>query len=271
MEYYACAQGDLQRELSRRGHSPDGNHDRLSERLKYDDSERGSEATTVQNAPLTAIPELMRWKEDPVFGKTAQANLLVGERIVYWTTGTFFPTLQLFFASGLSCTIDGSELADAFIGLDPTLRHRLTDITHEEDGHLVNTIMAERFAANSSSIGILEATLAGRKSISVKNIQRISSSQPQTAIYHEVHLVVGLRLEGMKNMGYVWARVPRPIVNEGIRVWGHVRVAGLRKDVPVPFVGFPQKHVKPGEGATVVEKGSMINSERSKAQGPFRR
>jgi hypothetical protein len=172
---------------------------------------------------------------------------------------TFFPAIQLFFASGLSCWIEGSQLPDAFVGLDPALRYRLTDLTHEEGGSLTNTILPKRSAATASSIRILEATVACRKSIAVKATHQVSSARQVTTIAQEQHIVVGLRLEGMTSIGYVWARLPRATVGVAGRMWGHVRIAGLRDDIPLPFLRFPQTGVKPGAEARVVLKESLVN------------
>jgi hypothetical protein len=60
-------------------------------------------------------------------------------------------------------------------------------------------------------------------------------------------------------MGYVWAKLPRTTVGVAGRMWGHVRIAGLRDDIPVPFVRFPQTGVKPGAEARVVLKESIVD------------
>lgn len=72
-------------------------------------------------------------------------------------------------------------------------------------------------------------------------------------------MVVGLRLQGMPRVGYVWARRPVALVEGETRMWGHVRVAGLRDDVPVPFVGFPHADDKPGARVAVVQRGSLVS------------
>ncbi|KAL1603663.1 hypothetical protein SLS60_005251 [Paraconiothyrium brasiliense] len=260
MDYYQCAKIDLHDELTRRGFRAYGDQDEAAERLKKDDDQRGSLATQVDmisemsNAVYT-------WKVSPEYGKTCPASMLVNERIVHWTMNTFFPSLQLFFASGLSCNIEGSHLPDASIGLDPALRYRLTDLMHEEDGRLTNTIVPKRTPTKVPSILILEATVAGRKSIAVKETHQIASARPITTIAQEEHIVVGLRLEGMASMGYVWAKLPQATVKVAGRMWGHVRIAGLKDDVPVPFVRFPQTGVKAGGDAAVVLKESMVDPQ----------
>lgn len=182
---------------------------------------------------------------------------------------TFFPSLQLFFDSGLSCTIDGGRLPDAMMGLDPKLRFRLTDITHEEDGRLVKTVLPEKFAGATPSIGILGATMACRTSIAVKHRMSDqkdfhSSVRPQATIVQEHHMVVGLRLEGLKQMSYVWAKVPCNNTNTNEKTWSDVRIAGLRDDAPTPFFGFPQEQTKAGSEVVMVMKGSMIHTEEKK-------
>jgi hypothetical protein len=183
--------------------------------------------------------------------------------IIHWTMNTFFPTLQLFFHSGRSCVIEGGQLSGAIVGLDSELRFRLTDITHEEDGRLVKTTLPDRFVEVSASMSIQEATVAYRTSIAVKQkppkeLQLQSPAQPKATIVYEKHVVVGLRLNGMKDMGYVWCRAPDPTPATGVKTWGDVRLAGLRDDIPNPFRGFPQKKTKPGGEALVVDKRSLI-------------
>ncbi|KAJ4345426.1 uncharacterized protein N0V89_011556 [Didymosphaeria variabile] len=257
MDYYQCAKIDLHHELTRRGLQAYGDQDEAAERLKKDDDQHGSLSTTVDI--LDGISNAVTWKVSPEYGKTCPASMVVNEHIVHWTMNTFFPALQLFFASGLSCNIEGSQLPDAFVGLDPALRYRLTDLTHEEDGRLTNTIVPKRTAAKAPSILILEATVACRKSIAVKETHQMASARPITTIAQEEHIVVGLRLEGMASMGYIWAKLPQATVKVAGRMWGHVRIAGLKDDVPVPFVRFPQTGVKPGGEATVVLKESMVD------------
>lgn len=73
---------------------------------------------------------------------------------------------------------------------------------------------------------------------------------------------MGLRLEGMQKMGYVWARVDSPTLSTNSCTWHDVSVVGLRDDVPVPFVGFPRKNAKMGSRIAVVKKESMMNSKK---------
>ncbi|KAF2442189.1 hypothetical protein P171DRAFT_63077 [Karstenula rhodostoma CBS 690.94] len=254
MDYYQCAKVDLHHELTRRGFQAYGSQDEVAERLKEDDEQRGTIATEVGIA-IGMSNAVYTWKMSCEFGKTVLASMLVGECIVHWTMNTFFPALQLFLESGLSCWIEGSQLPGAFVGLDPALRFRLTDLTHEEDGSIINTILPTRNTTPASSIRILEATVASRESIAVKGTHQVLL----TTIAQEQHVVVGLRLEGMASMGYVWARVPDTAVGVAGRMWGHVRIAGMRNDVPVPFVRFPQTGVKPGAESEVVLKESMVN------------
>lgn len=85
-----------------------------------------------------------------------------------------------------------------------------------------------------------------------------------TTIAQEQHIAVGLRLEGMTSMGYVWAKLPRATVGVAGRMWGHVRIAGMKDDVPIPFVRFPQTAIKPAAEATVVVKKSMVDPKLKK-------
>jgi hypothetical protein len=173
---------------------------------------------------------------------------------------TFFPTLQLFFQSGRSCTIEGARLSDAEVGLDPMLRFRLTDLTHEEDGRLIRTTLPEKFVGSTPSVAILDATVAWRTSIVVKqDTPKGTSNRPSTGpnafIIEEQHMVVGLRLQGMKHMAYVWTQAPTA---SGHKTWGNMRIAGLRDDVPTPSFGFPRDYTKLGGEVMVVQKESMI-------------
>jgi hypothetical protein len=177
--------------------------------------------------------------------------------IVYWTMNTFFPTLQLFFASGRSCTIHVCGLPGAVVGLDPGLRFRLTDTSREEDGRFFKTTLSERFTQSNTAITIKEAAVAQRLSIAVHPVLLEDGSQAST-ITHELHTVVGLRLEGMNQVGYVWSRTKYPVNTIGSRTWGDTRLAGLRDDVPVPSFGSPQQSLKAGGEMEVVTMDSMI-------------
>jgi hypothetical protein len=173
---------------------------------------------------------------------------------------TFFPTLQLFFQSGRSCTIEGARLSGAVVGLDPMLRFRLTDLTHEEDGRLLRTTLPEKFVGSIPSVAILDATVACRTSIVVKQNpteggKHLTSMGPSPSIVEEQHMVVGLRLQGMRHIAYVWTRAPTA---SGHSTWGNMRIAGLRDDVPAPSFGFPQEYTKLGGEVMVVQKESMI-------------
>lgn len=174
---------------------------------------------------------------------------------------TFFPSIQLFFESGLSCSVEGAELQGDIVGLDPALRFRLTDITHEEQGFLTRTILPEKLVPKPSIL-VVEAAVARRTSVALKQktAEGPSLYPPGTTIAQEDHVVAGLRLEGMKQMQYVWAKSAAPTVGTDSRTWSHVRITGLRDDVPVPFVGFPQQRMKPGERVRVVTKGSVIST-----------
>ncbi|KAK7191666.1 hypothetical protein DPSP01_008108 [Paraphaeosphaeria sporulosa] len=258
MDYYQCTKSDLHQELTRRGLQAYGDQDEAAERLKQDDHQRGTVATEI-DATIGLSNTVYTWRLSNEYGKTVVASMLVGESIVHWTMNQFFPAVQLFFESGLSCWIEGSQLPGACIGLDSALRFRLTDIAHAEDGCLINTILSKRDSASDPSIRILEATVANRKSIAVKETHQFVEARPVTTIAQEQHIVVGLRLEGMESMGYVWARLPSTTVGVASRMWGHVRIAGMRIDIPVPFVRFPQTGIKPGAQSKVVLKESVID------------
>ncbi|KAF3051980.1 hypothetical protein E8E11_010135 [Didymella keratinophila] len=76
-------------------------------------------------------------------------------------------------------------------------------------------------------------------------------------LVQETHTVVGLRLSGMAEMGYVWAKTEVSSAQAGGRQWGDMRLAGLRDDIPAPFLGLPSGLPKLG-ALMVVDKGSMI-------------
>jgi hypothetical protein len=184
---------------------------------------------------------------------------------------TFFPALQLFFESGFSCTIDGGRLPGAVVGLDPQLRFRLTDCTHEEQGRLTMSVIPEKFARSSASIRILEAAVAQRTSVAVR--PRAPGGQLSTKgtqdldLVQETHTVVGLRLSGMTDMGYIWAKAEAPPTQARDRQWRDVRLAGLRDDIPAPFLGLPAGLPKPGGQLMVVDKGSMIKLSTTTLSG----
>ncbi|KAF2791801.1 hypothetical protein K505DRAFT_308831 [Melanomma pulvis-pyrius CBS 109.77] len=265
MDYYHCPFEQLRREIERRGYIPCGGHDELSEGLARDDTTRGINATTVETVVKDSVEPRSR-KQIAEYGPPIDPTLLVGEKIVYYTMNTFFPTLQMFFESGLSCTISCEQLHNVFVGIDPELRFRLTDLTHEEEGVIVKSPLPQKFIA---SIRILESVVAERTSVSTKPVA--SSGKYQNAsIVREAHMVVGLRLEGMPNMGYVWAKTNDPSENNENHTWSDASVGGLREDIPAPFFGFPARKTKMGAQVSVVEKGSMIEHHRGR-EGVFRK
>ncbi|KAJ8111311.1 hypothetical protein OPT61_g6066 [Boeremia exigua] len=273
MDYYQCPTEALRHELQRRAYTSNGSHDQLSERLQADDDERGSEATTVATehvtAPLSREDNLNRTGQ---FGPTFPASELVNQKIVYWDLNTFFPSLQLFFESGFSCTIDGGRLPGATVGLDSKLRFRLTDCTYEEQGQLTNGVLPDSFARSSASITILEATVGRRTSTGVKPStttgQLLRSKVQSLSIVREVHTVIGLRLSGMSEMGYVWAKIEAPYRTAEDRIWGDVQLFGLRNDVPAAFLGLATDFPKVGGELKVVEKGSIIKLPSMTLEGP---
>jgi hypothetical protein len=184
---------------------------------------------------------------------------------------TFFPTLQLFFESGRSCTLDGGRLPGAVVGLDPQLRFRLTDCTHEEDGRLVKSMLSAKFASSVPGILIKEAVVAQRTSMIMGPIKLKGDSPkspfPAMTLSRETHTVVGLKLEGMRDIAYVWAKSDAPSGRDK-RKWGDVRIGSLRDDVPSPLLPFPAHAIQPGCVATLVDKGSQI---RARSRPPMRR
>lgn len=132
-------------------------------------------------------------------------------------------------------------------------------------------MLPEKFAHSSAGIRILEATVAQRVSIAVKFTaatgQLHSSKSQDMKIVREVHTVIGLRLSGMDKIGYVWAKTESPSSVDGGRMWGDVRLAGLRSDIPAPFLGLPEHLLKAGSELMVVTTGSMIKPPEMIAGG----
>ncbi|KAF5849572.1 hypothetical protein GGP41_004995 [Bipolaris sorokiniana] len=266
MEYYKCLIEDLWREVNRRKlQLPLKPRDELSEALASDDERRGSEATTVETRIQGGfVPQNVNLGHTAEFGATVLANQLVDEKIIYWTMNTFFPTIQFFFESGRSCTIDGGQLPDARIGLDPALQFKLTECAHEEDGHITNSLLPTTYPGPGTGMTIKEVVIAQRTSIALQPIQPedakrwTEQDRPHTRIAMETHTVVGIRLRGMDRLAYIWAKVK---IIPAIRVWSDVRIAGLRNDVPVPNVWQPERPIKPGAEKTVVVKNSLITRD----------
>jgi hypothetical protein len=180
---------------------------------------------------------------------------------------TFFSTLQLFFDSGRSCTIDGNCVPHTVIGLDPALRFRLTDCTHEEDGRILRSLRPDKFAHTAHGIRIREATIAQRTSVVMRSEGSGSNGALPplgggVTLTQEVHTVVGLKLDGMNKMAYVWARSVDSSIGEN-RKWGDVRPTGLRDDVPAPYLGFPMHLIKPGGEVAVFSKVRQVNENLS--------
>jgi hypothetical protein len=151
-------------------------------------------------------------------------------------------------------------LSDAFVGLDPALRFKLTDCAHEEEGRVSNSILPERFSDSGIGLVIQEAVVSQRTSIAVKNSQQWAPRDPpQFRIVTEMHTVIGLRLRGMNKMAFIWARTKAP---SGGRLWGDMRTAGLRDDVPIPSISFPGNDTRPGAQRIVVIQDSLIARNR---------
>ncbi|KAJ4319469.1 hypothetical protein N0V94_003893 [Neodidymelliopsis sp. IMI 364377] len=251
---------------------PVGNRDQLSESLRADDDARGSEATTVTtHHPILSAPRKVNSTQTVEFDQTARAMQLVNQStlnsrkgIIYWSLNTFFPTLQLFFESGLSSTIDGSQLPSAIVGLDTELRFRLTDCIYEEEGSVKRSMLPAKFRRSGINIEILEATIAQRTSIAVKSTVTSkpleSRKASDTAVMYEDHTVIGLRLSGMDKMSYIWAKAEAPSKVDERRVWGDVRLTDLRKDVPAPSLGLAADVPGSGGELAVVERGSRIST-----------
>jgi hypothetical protein len=147
--------------------------------------------------------------------------------------------------------------------MDNALLTRLTDISHEHNGRVYNSIIPATPSRKGKScnaeqgIRILESTMARRTSVAVKQV--VVMGARTATIVNEEHFVVGLRLEGMSAMGFVWARVDRHEAGVSVecRTWGDVRVAGLKdvgENAALPYVKGEREGIGMGGGVTVVEK-----------------
>lgn len=170
-------------------------------------------------------------------------------------------------------------MADAHVGLDEALRFRLQDCSHEEDGRVVKTTLPERFARAGAELMVQEAVIARRTSMAVAVASELSEcprdsavatplgvpSSGSAALRSESHVVLGIRIEGMSSMGYVWARIGAQRQSRRQRrhaaAWTGVQLSGLRNDVPVPFLGDPGHALKPGTSEMIVCKQSLITGD----------
>jgi hypothetical protein len=120
----------------------------------------------------------------------------------------------------------------------------------------------DKFAQPVLGIVIKVVVVAQRISVAVTKATfgtvEILRPSAGATVAHETHTVVGLRLEGMTTMAYIWAQV-QAASGRNDRTWGDVRLAGLRKDVPAPNVGFPMHVIKPGGEMKVVAKESQAS------------
>ncbi|EDU50710.1 conserved hypothetical protein [Pyrenophora tritici-repentis Pt-1C-BFP] len=280
MSYYQCSAQSLSQETDRRGFDTDQcTKDELAEYLKQDDETRGSDATTVGTVkPGEFIPKDASLAYKSYLDQKATASALINQKITYWTMNTFFPSLQLFFESGYSCTIaitcSPSHLAGApaKIGVDPALRFKLTDCTHEENGRVTNSILPPKHATSGTGGLVIEdACVAQRTSVALEKIIAHTpgaanelGSRGQTRIVTERHTVFGIKLKGVESMAYVWAKAE---CYEGGCTWVDVSIGGLRNDVPLPFACFPKADAKPGAGTTIVEMGSLIAKGKRRRAG----
>ena len=80
MSYHQCSTEDLQLEARRRGYTAFGTRDQLSEALKEDDDDRGTDATTVKTEALSLfVPRQLNLSRTAEFGHTTPAILLANE------------------------------------------------------------------------------------------------------------------------------------------------------------------------------------------------
>ena len=78
MNYYRCPKATLHTELGRRGYYPSGPQDIAAERLKADDAERGTCATTISTIPVPPNT-YTKWRPSHEFGIEVDARMLVNE------------------------------------------------------------------------------------------------------------------------------------------------------------------------------------------------
>ncbi|KAF2118202.1 hypothetical protein BDV96DRAFT_488670 [Lophiotrema nucula] len=267
MSFYHCPTSALSQEVRRRGYIPDGSRETLSEWLQRDEEGRGTAATTISHLAIGDKEEGDgSGRQRTAYGEVVEPSALIGETIVHWTMNTFFPTIQLFFASGRSCTIACGQQLNAKIGLDPKLRYRLTDLAHEEEGYVSSSVLPQNLLGARPSIKIVAAELRQRVSVRVRPVEtgvRIWSTggHRYSEIVGQIHTVVGLRLDGMNEMAYIWARAESGAAQaKEEAIWASVWVAGLRDDIPLP-PHVPQDCGK--DKLQVVEILSMIRRKET--------
>jgi len=171
---------------------------------------------------------------------------------------TFFASIQIFFESGLSCTVNCQQLPNVKLGLDPDLRFRITDCTHEEDGRLTNSILPPKFSHAATGLSIEAAHIAHRTSIALEIAPAHDADQPDAPsarLVTQKHAVFGLKLKGLKEMSYIWAKAEGP---SGEWTWADVSIGEMRDDVPLPPAYHLEPDDKPGAQRTVVVKNSLI-------------
>lgn len=186
----------------------------------------------------------------------------------------FFPTLHLFFESGRSCIISSEPCLseqkacpNIRVGLDPELKFRLTDCSHQEDGQAIMGTAPAKFSEFQNGLYVQEVAVARRTSVSTLPMQVRSSthlpspSLPASRIVENEHVVVGLRLKGMSELGYVWAKSEVSQVT-----WIGVQIGDVRTDVPAPALGLPASLMKPGGQMTIFVEESMIRDPNIKEE-----
>ena len=136
---------------------------------------------------------------------------------------------------------------------------------------MTKTMRPEKFSRSIPGILIKEVVVAQRTSMVMRSAKLESNVQfphpSMVALAQETHTVVGLRLEGMSKMAYIWAAARTTSVC-GDKIWGDVRIASLRDDVPSPLSGFPMQTIKAGGEVTLVAKESRIRRKAKMATTP---
>lgn len=81
MEYYHCSYEQLLQEVRRRGYTPTGTADQLSEALEEDDATRGTAATTLTTQPMGyLVPQLLDVPPHAELEQFARAGSLINQR-----------------------------------------------------------------------------------------------------------------------------------------------------------------------------------------------
>ena len=128
---------------------------------------------------------------------------------------------------------------------------------------MLKSPLPKKFVGTDPSIRILEAVIADRVSIGTKPISDMGVHHAVN-IACEAHVVIGLKLEGMSNIGYIWSKVDKGSGDRDATTWRDTTVSCLRNDVPAPlFELFPKHTGKESQIGVVKKESMMIHVRRS--------